>query len=177
MKALILVAHPDLNHSLIHKRWIREIQKETDNFTLHDIYAEYPDWNINVKREQNLIESHDELVIQFPCFWFSCPPLLKKWQDEVITRGWAFNGGKAFVNRRVRLAVSAGMRASSYSRQGIMACTLEELLLPYQCVCRFIQAKYDGFHAFYGTQDDADDHEYRDKLEENTRQYLHFLNN
>lgn len=175
MKTLILVAHPDLGTSVIHKRWIEEIEKHPDCFTVHNIYDQYPDWNINVEKEQQLIEEHDELVLQFPFFWFSCPPLLKKWQDEVISRGWAFRGGTAFVNRRVRLSVSAGMRASSYSHKGAMMCTLEELLFPYRCVCKFINANYDGFHAFYGTQDDAGVPEYHETIEENTQQYMAFL--
>lgn len=177
MKTLILLAHPNIHQSVVHKRWLEEVKQYQNDFTVHDIYAEYPDWDINVKREQQLIEAHDELIIQFPFFWFSCPPLLKKWQDEVISGGWAFRGGKSFQDRRVRLVVSAGMRKDAYSHAGFMSCTLDELLLPYKCVCRFISGKYDGFHAFYGTQDDANDSEYLNKVEMNTKDYISFLKN
>lgn len=177
MKKLILIAHPRPDESVVHKQWMTEAAKQPENYTLHNICTAYPDGNIDILSEQQLIENHDELIIQFPCFWFSTPPLLKQWQDDVIRRGWAFGGGTAMRGKRVRLAVSAGMREQSYSVQGRMACTLAGLLLPFECVCKFIDAHYDGFHAFYGTQDDADDPEYQDKIALNTRQYMEFLRN
>ncbi|MDF7639407.1 NAD(P)H-dependent oxidoreductase [Lactobacillus sp. ESL0791] len=27
--------------------------------------------------------------MQFPFYWYSCPPLLKKWEDDVLEHGWA----------------------------------------------------------------------------------------
>ncbi len=177
MKKLILIAHPRPAESVVHKRWLEEAGKYPELFTLHNICTAFPDGRIDIRQEQQRIDQHDELIIQFPFFWFSCPPLLKQWQDEVILRGWAFGGGSSMQGKRVRLVVSAGMREFSYSHQGRMACTLAELLLPYQCVCKFIDARFDGFHAFYGTQDDADDPAYQDKIEINTREYINFLKN
>jgi putative NADPH-quinone reductase len=45
------------------------------------LYKVYPDGNIDVEKEQKLIESHN------------CPPLLKKWLDDVLTYTWAYGSG------------------------------------------------------------------------------------
>lgn len=76
MKTLILVTHPDLEKSIINKRWVAELKKYPEQYTVHESNAVYPDGNINVEKEQMLVESHSNLVLQFPIFWFNCPSLL-----------------------------------------------------------------------------------------------------
>ena len=73
------------------------------------------------------------MVLQFPIQWFSCPSLLKKWLDEVLTYGWAFgsNGENKLKNRKVALAVTAGIKESDYCQAGEYHYTLEQLLSPY----------------------------------------------
>jgi putative NADPH-quinone reductase len=75
------------------------------------LYKVYPDGNIDVEKEQKLIESHNNLVLQFPLYWFNCPPLLKKWLDDVLTYNWAYgSGGDKLKERKVALSVSAGIK-------------------------------------------------------------------
>jgi len=33
---------------------------------------------------------HDRIVLQFPMYWYSMPPLLKKWLDDVLTYNFAY---------------------------------------------------------------------------------------
>jgi len=116
MKTLVIVAHPDLAQSTVNRRWIAELQKHPDRFTVHDLYRACPDSRIDVQREQALVESHAHLVLQFPVYWFSSPPLLKQWQDEVLTYGWAYGStGHALKGRKVGIAVSAGTPANAAS--------------------------------------------------------------
>ena len=88
-KSLVILAHSNLNNSRVNKRWKEELEKYEDKILIHDLYKEYPDWNINVSKEQMLLESHENIIIQFPFYWYSSPPLLKKWIDEVFTYNWA----------------------------------------------------------------------------------------
>ena len=116
MKTLIIAAHPNLEESVINKRWLTELRKHPDLCTIHTLSACYPDGRIDVEREHRLIEAHCSLVFQFPIYWFSCPPLLKTWFDEVLTHGWAYgrNGGNKLEGRKVALAVTTGVRAEDY---------------------------------------------------------------
>lgn len=59
--------------------------------------------------------------------------MIKKWLDEVLTHGWAYgsHGGDKFVNRKVALAVSTGIKKEDYrGEQGRYHYTLEQLLTP-----------------------------------------------
>ena len=87
MKTLIIAAHPNLEESVINKRWLTELRKHPDLCTIHTLAACYPDGRIDVEREHRLIEAHGSLILQFPIYWFSCQPLLKTWFDEVLTHG------------------------------------------------------------------------------------------
>lgn len=77
MKTLVILAHPDIESSKVNKVWKRELLKYSDEITIHELYKEYPDWNIDVLREQNLIETYEKIVFEFPLYWYSYPPLLK----------------------------------------------------------------------------------------------------
>lgn len=90
MKTLVIVAHPDLEKSVVNRRWVDEAEKHPEHFTVHRLYQNYPDEQIDIAREQALVEQHGTLVLQFPIYWFGCPSLLKKWMDQVLAFGWAF---------------------------------------------------------------------------------------
>ena len=99
-KTLVVVAHPDLAASTINKRWVDELEKHRDDFTVHQLYQRYPDGKIDVPGEQRLVDAHQHLVLQFPVYWFSCPPLLKQWFDDVLTYGWAYGSkGNSLKNK------------------------------------------------------------------------------
>lgn len=157
MKTLVIIIHPDLEKSVVNKRWKEELRKYPDNYTLHDLYEVYPDEEIDIAREQRLIESHDNVVFQFPLYWFSSPPLLKKWFDEVLTYGWAY-GSKSGYNvggKKVALAISAGIDEEGYSENGIYRYTLEELTRPFQLTFEYAKADYKFFYVYYGLERNA----------------------
>lgn len=64
MKTLIIAAHPDLGVSQANRALIDAVKGEQGIF-VHDLYAEYPDWNIDVAREHRLLTEHDRIVLQF----------------------------------------------------------------------------------------------------------------
>ncbi|GAE32314.1 NAD(P)H-dependent oxidoreductase [Halalkalibacter hemicellulosilyticus] len=173
MKTLIVIAHPDIDSSIVNKYWIEELKKAPEEFTIHELYKVYPTEPFDIKHEQELIDSHDHLVLQFPVYWFSSPPLLKKWLDEVFLEGWAHgpNGGDKLKNKKIALAVSAGSTADDYSIDGRYGHTLEQMLIPFETTFLYCKADYRSIHAFYG--EDPSNKE----LEHNMKNYLTFLRN
>lgn len=173
MKTLVVVAHPRIESSVINKYWIEGLRKLPEEFTIHELYKEYPTEKFDVKQEQQLIESHENLIIQFPVYWFSSPPLLKKWLDEVFLEGWAHgaNGGDKLVNKKIAMAVSAGSVKNDYRVDGRYGHTLEQILIPFETTFLYCKADYRSIHAFYG--EDPSEHE----LEHNLQEYLAFVNN
>ncbi|MFB9329461.1 NAD(P)H-dependent oxidoreductase [Paenibacillus aurantiacus] len=186
MNTLVIVAHPNLDTSVVNKRWVEELRKFPDKYTVHDLHQTYPDGVIDVEREQRLIESHGNLVLQFPIYWFNCPPLLKKWLDDVLTYGWAYgsNGGDKLLGRKSALAVSAGIKKADYSADGRYRYTLGQLLAPFELTFRYCQADYRSYFAYYGTEGEPGENVPGQEtepassvLDRSALQYLHFIDN
>ena len=58
-RVLINFAHPALERSRIHSQLVRAI-KNVPGITFNDLYEQYPDLDIDVAREQKLLEQHPE---------------------------------------------------------------------------------------------------------------------
>lgn len=183
MKTLVIVAHPSIETSTINRRWVEELKKYPEKYTVHELYKNYPDEHINVEKEQKLVEAHGDLVLQFPIHWFNCPPLLKKWLDDVFTYGWAYgsNGGDKLKNRKVALAVSAGIKKEDYSENGRYRYTLEQILVPFETTFRYCHANFRSVFAFYGKEskpggnEEEDHHPGVSELEKSAQDYLSFV--
>ena len=130
MKTLVLVFHPHLEKSQVNRK-LMDAANETGDVTVVDEYAAYPDFKINVEHEQELIETHDRIVLQFPFYWYSSPALLKEWEDEVITAGWAYGGGHALKGKELKLkmdlACSLDRRRKAFIYGQVKKCLLQKL--------------------------------------------------
>jgi glutathione-regulated potassium-efflux system ancillary protein KefG len=141
-RVLILFAHPALEKSRIHRRLIREIP-DLPNLTFHDLYEEYPAFDIDVPREQELLLSHDLIVLQHPFFWYSTPPLIKQWEDLVLEHGWAYGSqGVALRGKRMLSLITAGGGASAYQHSGYNRFTIRELLAPIEQTAYLCKMEY-----------------------------------
>jgi putative NADPH-quinone reductase len=142
-KILVVVAHPDLEKSRINRTWIEHLRRHPDRITVHDLYRVYPDGKIDVAAEQMLLEAHQRIIFQFPFFWFSTPPLLKQWLDEVFTYGWVYGpGGDKLEGKEIGLAISTGGKAEVYQAGAQNQFTISELVRPLQATVNFVRAKF-----------------------------------
>ena len=156
-KTLVIVAHPNMHRSRINQRWIDRLAQEPDRYTVHDLYKAYPDSVIDVEREQKLVQEHDTIIFQFPMFWFSSPPLLNQWQDEVLTYNWAYgSSGNALVGKKFSVAVAAGIWEEDYSQEGRYTYTIEEVLRPFEMTVKYCKANYYPYYALFGTETKSD---------------------
>lgn len=179
MKTLVILSHPSLEKSVINKSWAQELKNHPDQFTVRHLETIYPNSVIDIAAEQALVEQHGKLVLQFPLYWFNCPPMMKKWLDEVLTYGWAYGSqGKKLQNRKVALAVSAGVDANDYSPTGRYHYTLTEILRPFELSFSYCHADYRSFFAFYGTERAEDEGtEYLPRVAQNAKDYVTFIKN
>ncbi|WP_219834209.1 NAD(P)H-dependent oxidoreductase [Paenibacillus sp. R14(2021)] len=142
MKTLVIVTHPNIETSTWNKAWVEELKKHGD-ITVHELYKAYPDQNIDVAKEQQLVEAHDRIIFQFPLFWYNTPAFLKKWFDEVLQYGWAFGPeGTKTAGKQFGAAISTYGTAESYTAAGFNRFTLEEILRPIEASVKYISASY-----------------------------------
>jgi glutathione-regulated potassium-efflux system ancillary protein KefG len=130
MKLLILFGHPAFQNSIINKELIKGI-KTIKNVTFHDLYEEYPEMDIDIDKEQDLLLKHDCIIFMFPMFWFSTPAVFKEWQDLVLEHGWAFGSdGRALEGKLFFCALSTGASRLMYNPGEMKNHTLNEFLIP-----------------------------------------------
>ncbi|MCJ8155346.1 NAD(P)H-dependent oxidoreductase [Chryseobacterium sp. SSA4.19] len=154
MKTLIIVIHPTMETSVINKRWVEVLNQFPDKYTVHELYKTYPDGKFDVVKEQKLIESYDKIIFQFPLYWFSSPPLLKKWFDEVLLYGWAFGSrsGYKMKEKKIALAISAGLDEKDFSATSKYKYSLKELLRPFELTFEYVKADYCEPFVYYGLE-------------------------
>lgn len=142
MNILNLVFHPDLQDSRNNKTWKTQLEESGKVTTSRDVYREYPDFHIDVAKEQALLVGHERIVLQFPFYWYSMPPLLKKWLDDVLTYDFAYGPqGDKLKGKDLQLVVSVGGREKFYSGFDIFA-TVPDLLRPFQLTANLTQMNY-----------------------------------
>lgn len=173
MKTLVVVTHPDIESSVINKRWIEELGKYPDRYVIHQLYKVYPDEKIDVDAEQKLIEQYDKVVFQFPVYWFSSPAFLKKWIDEVLIYGWAFGSKSEYKvsGKQVALAMSVGLDSYEYAPSEKYKYTLKQLTRPFELTFEYVKADYQPFFAYFGIEPDTPN----DWIEKSVPLYLDFL--
>ena len=138
-RILILFAHPLFEKSRIHKSLVNHIP---GGVTFHDLYQEYPEFNIDIEREKELLLNHDIIIWQHPIYWYSCPALLKQWIDVVLEAGWAYGPkGNALEGKFIMQVLSTGGARTTYQQEGYHQFTLQEFLTPFNrtaTLCKMI---------------------------------------
>lgn len=167
---LILLAHPWLARSRVNSL-LKQTVSDLAQVTLVDLYEEYPQFLIDVPREQERVLKHQLIVFQHPLYWYSCPPLLKEWLDAVLERGFAYgNGGTALRGKDYLQVVSTGGPASVYTREGSNRFTMLELLRPFEATASLCGMNYHHPLIIHGGRIIS-----QTQLEHATRIYRHLL--
>ncbi|PWJ42862.1 NAD(P)H-dependent oxidoreductase [Sediminitomix flava] len=142
MKILHLVFHPNLENSRVNKTWKEQLQESGKVTTSRDMYKEYPDFKIDVEKEQELLLAHDRIVIQFPLYWYSMTPLLKQWLDDVLTYNFAYGSkGIKLKDKELQIILSAGGSKENFSGFDKF-CTIYDLLKPFELTANLTKMKY-----------------------------------
>jgi putative NADPH-quinone reductase len=84
-ETLILLSHPDYANSRAN-RMLVEAAAALPEVQVAHLEEFYPDGRIDLDLEVARLIAARHIVLQFPVQWYSTPPLLKAWQDAVLTR-------------------------------------------------------------------------------------------
>ncbi|BDA79338.1 hypothetical protein LPTSP3_g22680 [Leptospira kobayashii] len=142
-KVLLLFVHPSLEKSKVNRTLIDFIPTH-DDLTFHDLYEEYPNFHINIKKEQDLLTDHDILLIQHPLYWYSVPALFKQWIDSVLEKGWAYGeGGDKLKGKVWKHIISTGGGEDAYQLGGFHNHPIENFLLPFQRTAELCQMNFE----------------------------------
>ncbi len=142
MRSLVVLSHPAFDRSRAHARLVEAI-RGLPRVTIRHLERLYPDGTIDVGAEQAAALAADRIVFQFPVFWYSTPPMLKRWQDDVLEFGWAYGpGGTKLAGKTLQVVVSTGGPPASYHADGYNRYPIAELLRPLEVTAGLVAMKF-----------------------------------
>lgn len=134
MTTTVFAFHPDLKNGSRVNQTLAQVARDAD-IQVRDLYALYPDFDIDVAAEQAALTEADRIVLQFPIYWYQTPALLKQWFDAVLQYGWAYGtNGNALQGKEILLAASFGAGADDYTTDGRFHTTIPEIFKPIEAI-------------------------------------------
>ncbi|MGF1468241.1 MAG: NAD(P)H-dependent oxidoreductase [Sandaracinaceae bacterium] len=150
-RVLLLFAHPVFERSRVN-RSLLEAARGVSGVDIHDLYELYPEFDVDVRAEQEALLAHDVVVFQHPFYWYSAPALVKQWLDLVLEHGWAYgHGGDALHGKRLAQALTTGGRDDAYGPGGYNRYSMEEFLRPFEQTARLCGMTYEPPFVVHGT--------------------------
>jgi glutathione-regulated potassium-efflux system ancillary protein KefG len=146
-----MVFHPLLYNSRINRRLVQAVE-ELKGVTVRHMYDLYPDFFIDVKKEQEVLLEHDIIVWQHPFYWYSSPSLLKEWIDLVLEHGFAYGRkGRALEGKMILSAISTGGRREAYLADEEGKFSIRQLLAPFEQTTKLCRMQYLSPFVTHGT--------------------------
>lgn len=145
---LIIIAHPNYKNSTANKIIVDSLIDNIKNYDVHNLSELYPNFNIDIKKEQDALVKADHIIFQFPFYWYSVPPILKQWIDIVLTYGFAYGeGGDKLKGKSFIVSTTTGTPLEAYKSDGANKYTMEEFLYPIKqtaklCLMNYIAPVY-----------------------------------
>lgn len=132
MKTLVILSHPSFANSLANKTIINELEQQCD-IAIRHLDTMYSDYQVDVAAEQAALLAADNIVLQFPLYWYSTPASLKNWLDKVFTFNFAYGPeGDKLKGKNLIISTTVGGPQESYTPLGYNHFPIAELLKPLE---------------------------------------------
>lgn len=137
MKNILIVSgHTNLNDSIANKSILDNLKELVSNAEFTYLDKLYPDYQIDVLKEQEKLVNADIIVLQFPIFWYSVPSIMQKWLEDVFIHGFAHGDtGNKLKEKKLILSFTTGAPESVYHKNAPVGYEIEEFLIPIKATC------------------------------------------
>ncbi|MBN2635501.1 MAG: NAD(P)H-dependent oxidoreductase, partial [Prolixibacteraceae bacterium] len=116
---------------------------DIDGVWVNNLYENYPDFYIDIAKEQQLLQLHDIIVWHHPFYWYSAPALLKEWFDLVLQHGFAYGTtGRQLEGKKALSVISTGGQKEVYSETGKNQYTINQFLAPFKQSANLCRMEY-----------------------------------
>jgi glutathione-regulated potassium-efflux system ancillary protein KefG len=156
-RILIIFAHPAVQKSRLNRKMLNAV-RGLEWVTVNELYENYPDFYIEIIKEQQLLMLHDIIVWHHPFYWYSAPALMKEWFDLVLQHGFAYGEkGRALEGKDAISVLTTGGQKEAYSKDGRNRYTVNQFLVPVRqsaALCRMNYLPPFVVHGSYTISED-----------------------
>jgi glutathione-regulated potassium-efflux system ancillary protein KefF len=139
----LIFAHPYRDRSRANRALLGAVD-DMAAVEVRALYDLYPDFDIDVEREQEALVRASVIVWQHPMYWYSVPSLLKHWIDKVLTRGFAYGqGGEALKGKKCLWVTTTGGTPSAFTPEGHHGHPFESFVPPIEQTARFCSLEWE----------------------------------
>ena len=171
-RVLIIFAHPAIQKSLTNRKMIDAV-RDLEWVTVNDLYENYPDFYIDIIKEQQLLMLHDIIVWHHPFYWYSAPALMKEWFDLVLQYGFAYGkNGTALKDKDAISTLTTGGQKEVYSKGGQHHYTINQFLVPIRQSAILCKMNYLPPFVVYGSNTNS-----KDETKKHAEQYKKLIIN
>lgn len=150
--SLVILAHPNYDKSFANKTIIEELKNNNMNIEIRNIYALYPDYDIDVKEEQKALLRHKNIIFQYPFYWYNMPAILKHWFDRVFEYQFAYGSkGDKLKDKNFIPSFTVGSSERSYTALGFQHFRVYEFCRHLEQTAYHTQMNYIDPIYFHGT--------------------------
>ena len=147
-KILLVVAHPNIEASLANKTIIQKFLSYNPVTEIDELYKLYPDFKIDVKKEQEKLNRADYIILQFPMYWYNAPALMRKWFEDVLEHGYAYGStGKALQGKKLLVSLTTGAPIDAFKIGGFQNFSLDDLTKGFHQLANLCSMKWEGYIA------------------------------
>ena len=145
-KILLVVAHPNIDSSVANKTIIENFTSLHPETEIDELYKLYPDFKINIKKEQEKLLKADFIILQFPMFWYNAPALMRQWFEDVLEHGFAYGSkGKSLQGKKLIVSITTGSPVEDYREGGVQNFTIDDLTKGFHQLANLCSMKWSGF--------------------------------
>ncbi len=149
---LLILGHPDIEKSLANKTIIENLKDSSLDLEIRDLSKLYPDFNINVKAEQEALLKNQTVIFQYPLYWYNMPAILKHWFDQVFEYQFAYGSqGDKLKGKHFIPSFTVGAPESEYHTLGEHHFRVYEFCKNMEQTAYYARMKYVDPFYFHGT--------------------------
>lgn len=140
---LMILAHPKFDQSIANKTIVEALKESGVPLDIRNIHELYPDYQIDIKAEQENLLKYQNIILQYPFYWYSMPAILKHWIDEVFEYGFAYgNEGDKLKGKNLIPSFTVGSSKESYSALGFQHFRIYEYCKQLEQIAYYTQMHY-----------------------------------
>lgn len=177
--ALIILGHPNIEQSLANKTILEELQQSHLKVEIRSLAELYPDYRMDISAEQEALLEHQNIVFQYPLYWYNMPAILKHWFDVVLEYQFAYGSkGDKLKGKNFIPSFTVGAPESEYHTLGEHHFRIQEFCKNLEQTAYYTQMNFVEPFYFHGTSVNAGytAEDVREKARSHAKRLINLLN-